>query len=475
MGNVIFLTMLNGQPYWLEEKKDCSASTFLVGDRAMLHEEKQMIRTASYKTLGCKLNQAETDAIRVKLESLGITSKPFGESVDLTVVNTCCVTNEADGKSRNAIRQAIRHSQNGRIVVTGCYAQISPEQIQAIDGVDLVLGSDEKFRISDHLQKIEVGKLEAPLAFVNAKGDLETVTDAGFMAATTRTRAFLKIQDGCNYYCTYCIIPFARGRARSRGFQETVDEAKRLVDNGYQEVTVTGVNIGTYQSPDSMQRDFVQLMEALERVEGLKRIRISSIEPNTVSRSLLELIRDSKVFCPHMHIPLQSGSAAILKGMKRHYSLRDFDHLMVQFQELLPQASLGTDVIVGFPGETEDHFQETIDYLEQHPFTYLHVFRFSARSGTFAARLKDPVTKQTAQNRSRILQELSRKMRSRFAASFIGSKQPVLFEEQDENGFYCGLTPHYLRVRVASEQLLQNQILPVELHHYNGRDFEGAL
>ena len=423
------------------------------------------MQTVTFKTLGCKLNQAETDAIQNQFLKRGFVSRPFGESVDLTLINTCCVTNEADGKSRNAIRQAVRNSPEGRVVVTGCYAQIKPDEIREIDGVDLVLGSDEKFRIFDHLEKLQNGKLEAPLVFVNARGDLQEISPDGFVATTDRTRAFLKIQDGCNFYCSFCIIPFARGRARSRPLPEAVEETKRLVEEGYREIVMTGVNMGTYEWKNGHTYHFVDLIDALQNVDGLERIRISSVEPNTISLDLFKLAAQSKVICPHFHIPLQAGSDEILKGMKRRYDTDYFAALMDDYRKILPGGALGTDVIVGFPGESDEIFEKSVQFIQKQPFTYLHVFRFSRRDGTLVTRLADKVPVPIAKERSRVLQEVSKKIQQSYAVQFIGTTQPVLFDDAWDVGVYAGYTPHYLRVHLKTKEDLRNKVVPVYLHH----------
>jgi threonylcarbamoyladenosine tRNA methylthiotransferase MtaB len=438
-----------------------------------MEADKNPIKTVSFKTLGCKLNQSETDALQAQFTQRGYQVLPFGSQADLTVINTCTVTNEADGKSRAAIRQAIRSSRQGRLVVTGCYAQVSPEALQAIEGVDLILGSDEKYRLFDHLEKIKDGKLEKPSVFVNDYGELSTVSESGFVAATDRTRAFLKIQDGCNFSCSYCIIPFARGRARSRSFQETIDEAKQLVDQGYRELVLTGVNLGTYKwLKEGRHQKFVDLVDVLQNISGLSRIRISSIEPNTVTEELLQLMSQSQVVCPHLHIPLQAGSDEVLKGMNRCYTTEEFSGLMELFQKHLPQAALGTDVIVGFPGESDDFFAEGVDFIQCQPFTYLHVFRYSPRQGTMATRLKDPVPVSVAKKRSHLLQEVSSKLKTNFAQTFLGREEPVLFEEKNDKGAYTGYTPHYLRVATISKTDLTNQIVPVQLNQFTKGCFQ---
>jgi threonylcarbamoyladenosine tRNA methylthiotransferase MtaB len=429
------------------------------------------INSVSFKTLGCKLNQSETDAISAKFKEKGFEIRPFGEESDLTILNTCTVTNDADSKSRSTIRKAIKTSPKGRIVVTGCYAQVNPEEIEKISGVDLILGSDEKYHIFDYLDRLNQGKNEEPLTFVNEQGDFDSVSADGFVSATSRTRAFLKIQEGCDYYCSYCIIPFARGKARSRNFNETLDECKKLASQGYHELVLTGINIGTYEDEE---HSFVELLQSMEKIDGLKRIRISSIEPNTVSDELMQLVADSDVLCPHFHIPLQAGHNDILKAMNRKYILDDYSQLMARFKRILPHAALGTDIIVGFPGETDEHFQSTLNFVENNPFSYLHIFRYSARTGTVASKLVNPVDFHIAKKRSSILHELAKKKKHEFAEKFIGTREPVLFDQWKDN-VLSGYTNHYIRVDVQGHQNQLNTIENVKLTSYSKGQFKGNI
>ena len=431
------------------------------------------IQSVSFKTLGCKLNQSESDAIMAKFEENQFRVRPFGEEVDLTIINTCTVTNDADSKSRATIRRAIRNSPRGRVVVTGCYAQVKPEDIQTINGVDLILGNDEKYHIFDHLNKLQHGKLEEPLTIVNDEGEFTSVSEDGFISATSRTRAFLKIQEGCDYYCSYCIIPFARGKARSRPFTQTIDEARKLVDQGYREIVLTGINIGTYHTANGKQ-NLVDLLSALEQINGLDRVRVSSIEPNTVTDDLLHLVAGSKVICDHLHIPLQSANDDQLSAMNRKYRLEEYARLMARFRTILPTAALGTDVIVGFPGETEAHFEKTTAFIQAQPFTYLHIFRYSPREGTVAAKLDNPVQFHEIKRRSVVLHEVSQKLKFAYAEKFSGQTLKVLFD-QFRDGLASGYTRNYLRVQVPATQDISQSILPVTLSRSDRGNLQGTL
>lgn len=418
----------------------------------------QKIRTVTFKTLGCRLNQSETDAIEAKFREKGYGIVPFGDPADLTVINTCTVTNEADRKSRYAIRQAIRASRKGRVVVTGCYAQMKPEEIRSMEGVDLILGNDEKYKLFHYLETLDEGKLDEPLT-----------------SAASRTRAFLKIQDGCDYYCSFCIIPFARGRARSRPFHEAIAEAQKLTALGYREIVLTGVNIGTYYDRENRKR-FVDLLEEMQKIPGLHRIRISSIEPNTVIESLLRLMSGSDVVCPYLHIPIQSASDQILSAMRRKYRVGRLERLLEKIEKYLPEAGIGTDVIVGFPGETEAHFEETIRFIQDHPFSYLHIFPYSERSGTIAERLPNAVDSRTKKRRIGVLREINRMIRMKYARQFLGQVAPILFEQSDEEGFRTGYAPNYLKVKVKSDRELQRQIRDVRLvDFYDSQTLSGEI
>lgn len=431
------------------------------------------IKTVSFKTLGCKLNQSESDAIMTRFLENQYLIQPFGAEVDLTIINTCTVTNDADSKSRATIRRAIRNSPRGRVVVTGCYAQVKPEDIQSIEGVDLILGNDEKYHIFDHLDKLNQGKLDEPLTIVNDEGEFATVSEDGFISATSRTRAFLKIQEGCDYYCSYCIIPFARGKARSRPFDQTVDEARKLVDQGYREIVLTGINIGTYQT-DDVKHNLVDLLAALEHINGLDRLRISSIEPNTVTDELLQMVAESSTICDHLHIPLQSANDDQLLAMNRKYCLEEYANLMERFRHFLPRAALGTDVIVGFPGETAAHFEQTAAFIRAQPFTYLHIFRYSPREGTAAAKFENPVDFNEVKHRSAILHQTGQILKSNYARRSAGKTLPVLLDEW-RDGFASGYTRNYLRVQVPTEDDLTHAILPVKLIRWENGAFIGKL
>ncbi|HSA58338.1 MAG TPA: tRNA (N(6)-L-threonylcarbamoyladenosine(37)-C(2))-methylthiotransferase MtaB [bacterium] len=423
------------------------------------------IQTVSFKTLGCRLNQAETDALEVRLRERGYRVRKFGEPVDLTVINTCTVTGDADRDSRYAIRQAVKKSQGGRVVVTGCYAQMSPEAVRTIDGVDLVLGNHEKYRLIEFLDHVRDGKLKEPIAFLtHGRGGAiwseESLVSSG--ASASRTRASLKIQDGCDYVCSFCIIPFARGRARSRPQEDVLKEADAFIDRGFREIVLTGVNIGTYYDRTSNAR-FADLLDKLSTLKGQFRLRISSIEPNTVTTRVLRLMAEREKICPHLHMPIQSGSDPILAVMRRKYRRARLERLANEFHKLMPEGALGTDVVVGFPGETDRDFRGTRRLVQDAAFSYLHVFPFSARAGTAASKLSASVPPEVVHDRASDLRTLSSDLWTSFARRFEGHRMPVLFEDSKEDLCQEGLTPNYLRVRVSTHKDLRGQVWPIRL------------
>ena len=434
-------------------------------------KNQSQIKTVSFHTLGCKLNQSETDAIAADFRRNGFELVPFRSAADLTVINTCTVTNEADSKSRQIIRSAIKASPQGRIVAMGCYAQINPEDLSSIAGVDMILGTNEKYRLLEYITQLET-KVAKPLVYVNESGDIENYRESEFISATGRTRAYLKIQEGCDYFCSYCIIPFARGKARSRQMSECLTEAKSLVDRGYRELVLTGINIGTWQDGSNKLAD---LLERLSIIPGLDRIRISSIEPNTISDDLLQLLAERPTICPHLHIPLQSGSPAVLNRMRRKYQLAEYFELASRIGSILPDVAWGTDLIVGFPGETEAEFAETLAVVERLPFSYLHIFRYSERDGTIAVKLPNRVDFHIKKKRASILREMGAKKQQVYNRRFLNTVQPVLFETIGKDDLVSGMTPNYIRVKMAGDESFKNTISPVLLTQDCGNYLMGEI
>lgn len=445
-----------------------------------------MKRVSTY-TLGCKLNFAETSALAQAFLAQGYKLVPFGEEADLTIINTCSVTEHADAKCRNVVRRALKQSPNGFIAVVGCYAQLAPEELASIEGVDVVLGAKEKFELMRY-----VGAEKNPEAKIFVS-DIESVDAFGFGhsiamgGAQERTRAYLKVQDGCNYNCSYCTIPLARGRSRSESIEVIVAQAQALIDAGYKEIVLTGVNIGDYgNKPDGSrgETDFLDLLKALDELP-IPRLRISSIEPNLLSSEMIEFIARSKRIVPHFHLPLQSGAADILRLMRRRYDKELYRARCEEVVAKIPNVCVGADVIVGFPSETDAHFEETYRFIESLPIAYLHVFTFSKRPNTRAAQMLDEekfaeVPSQVKLARSRKLRELSYFKKRAFVSRFIGKEMDVLFEDEfsdDEEleratseRLYCyGHSANYARVGVEvpskewARENLVGKILPVSL------------
>lgn len=411
-------------------------------------------------TLGCRLNHAETSAIARQFHERGYEIVPFGETADVCVINTCTVTERADRECRQIIRRALRTSPDPVVVVTGCYAQLEPEQVASIAGVDLVLGSTEKFRLFEHMPVPE--KLPTPRVIVRETGgaaDFGPAASSG--AGTDRTRAFLKVQDGCDYTCSFCTIPRARGGSRSQTLDAAVTQARELVAAGFRDVTLTGVNLGEYAGGG--EGGLLPLLRALEPIEGLLRLRISSIEPNLLSDAILEQVASSPVICPHFHIPLQSGSPSVLRRMRRRYTVAQYAGLLERILRRIPDCGIGADVIVGFPGETEAEFRETRTFLADAPVSYLHVFTYSERERTPAAGYGDSVPRAVRQERNAVLRDLSARKRNAFHAAHEGREAEVLLESTAEAGLRFGLTPNSIRVGVRENAGPENTLLRVRI------------
>ncbi len=411
------------------------------------------IKTVSFKTLGCKFNQSETDVLLKEFAKKGYEIRSFGEEVDLTLINTCTVTHIADRDSRNLIRNAKRTSPNAKIIVTGCYAEMSADEIKKIPEVDLILDIKEKYRIFDYLNQ------------TNAPPVLRSLGEGGTTPLSTthyprpRTRAFLKVQEGCNYFCSYCIVPFARGGPKSLSHEQILDEAKTLIEQNYLEIVLTGINVGLYNDKGYRLEN---LVDDLQKIPGLKRLRLSSLEPNTITDGLLKIIAKSDVICPHLHIPLQSGDNATLKSMNRKYTTKEYAAVTKRVKEFLPNAAIGTDVIVGFPGETDEEYENTFAFIKSQPFTYLHVFSFSARQGTAAAKMADKIAPPITKERSQRLRGLERSFKENYYKKFIGKTLPVYFD-QTKNGLHLGYTHHYIRVAVESENIKKGDFVDVKI------------
>lgn len=422
-----------------------------------------MHKTAAYHTLGCKLNFAETSTIARQLKGAGYQKVEFDEKADVYVINTCSVTDNADKECKFHIKRAMKANPEGLVVVIGCYAQLKPDEIANIEGVDLVLGAKEKFNVLSYLE--DLSKSDKGIVHSCEVGEANTFI--GSYSAGDRTRAFLKVQDGCDYKCTYCTIPMARGVSRSDTIENIIKNAQEISERGIKEIVLTGVNIGDYGKGEfgnkRHEHTFLDLITELDKVKGIERIRISSIEPNLLKDEAIELVVNSRSFVPHFHIPLQSGSDDILKKMKRRYLTKLYTDRINKIRETIPHCAIGVDVIVGFPGETEEYFLETYRFLNQLPISYLHVFTYSERSNTEASDMEGSVPVSERKRRNKMLRILSEKKKREFYESQLGKKLPVLWEDEEKNGLMFGFTENYVRVQKPYDKNSSNTIELVTL------------
>lgn len=434
-----------------------------------------MPKSVTLHTLGCKLNYSESSTLAGKFNEKGFALKEYGESSDIFVLNTCSVTDNADKECRQIIRSVLKKNPETYIVVTGCYAQLQPHEIAEIHGVDLVLGSNEKFKVFDYLDGME--KKDVSCIFTSPANELTNIDYAYSSDVDSRTRAFLKIQDGCDYNCSFCTIPLARGGSRSLDINLVIENAKKLVNSGYREIVLTGVNTGDYNYKVNGSQSFrlIDLLQELNKID-IERIRISSIEPNLLNDDIIQLTKESAKMCKHFHIPLQSGDPDILKLMRRRYNRNDYEKLIYKLNECISGVGIGVDVIIGFPQETDKEFINTFNFLESLPISYLHVFTYSERRNTFAVTLPGRVDIPARKERSRKLRELSDRKRLQFYSGNIGMHHRVLFETIKEDGFIYGFTENYIKVRVPGEKNLENNIADIKITGVNSHTFaEGEL
>ena len=424
---------------------DCTFAAMVLGHKAAFH------------TLGCKLNFSETSTLARQLAEAGYARVHIDDAPDVVVINTCSVTDHADAKCRNAVRRAMQSNPDAFVVVVGCYAQLKPAEIADIDGVDLVLGAGEKFNLADHLASASKGDEAKAIA-----GEIKEVRDfiPGFSSGD-RTRTFLKVQDGCNYFCAFCTIPLARGRSRSANVADTVAQARKAVEAGAKEIVLTGVNIGDFGTAHG--ESLLDLAKALDNLDGVERFRISSIEPNLLEDDLIDFVAASQKFQPHFHIPLQSGSDDVLAAMRRRYRTELYASRIQRIREKMPHASIGVDVIVGFPGETDALCLETVDFIKSLDVSYLHVFTYSERPNTTALRIDEVVPVPVRKERNKTLRNVSLKAQRAHYESHLQDALPVLFEEAEEDGLRMGYTPNYIRVALPSAEVQGNSIRSVRL------------
>ena len=413
-------------------------------------------KTTAFYTLGCKLNFSETSTISRDLEEEGYAKIDFELGADIYVINTCSVTDQADKKCRNIVRKALKYNPNAFIVVIGCYAQLKPDEISTIEGVDLVLGAQEKFNIGNYIKdtkkKNKPVLLNQPIKNVKSFYPGYSIGD--------RTRSFFKVQDGCNYFCSFCTIPLARGKSRSGSISQTIEKAKEIGRSEVKEVVLTGINLGDFGY--GTKENFFQLINELEQLNGISRYRISSIEPDLLSEEIIQFVNSSDKFVPHFHIPLQSGSNLLLKKMRRKYNTDLYSSRIKLIKKLMPHACIGVDVIVGFPGESEEEFSKTIDYLKSLPVSYLHVFTYSERANTNAPKMNEVVPMDVRRKRSKQLRILSLKLKLKFYNENMGYTGKVLFESKEDN-FLIGFTENYLKVKIPFEDNIINTIQKVTI------------
>ena len=421
------------------------------------------MKKVAFYTLGCKLNFAETSTIARSFEEDGYIRVDFDDPADIYVINTCSVTENADKQFKQIVRKALKTNPKAFLAAVGCYAQLKPEELASVDGVNLVLGAKEKFNITQYIDDLTKNNE----GIVHSCEISETDFYVGSYSIGDRTRAFLKVQDGCDYKCTYCTIPMARGISRSDTIENILSNAKKISDKGIKEIVLTGVNIGDYGKGEfgnkKHEHTFLELVQALDKVEGIERLRISSIEPNLIKDETIDFIAQSKSFVPHFHIPLQSGSNDILKKMKRRYLRELYVSRVTKIREVMPDACIGVDVIVGFPGETDEHFLETYHFLNELDISYLHVFTYSERDNTEAVLMDGVVPDAVRAKRSKMLRGLSAKKRNAFYESQLGKEKTVLFESDNKQGYIHGFTENYVKVKAPWDPALVNTLHKVKL------------
>ena len=420
-------------------------------------------KKVAFYTLGCKLNFSETSTIARNFHNEGFERVDFEEVADIYVINTCSVTDNADKQFKQVVRKAMKLNDKAFVAAVGCYAQLKPEELAAVDGVDLVLGATEKFKITDYINDLSKNDFGEVHSCEIAEADFYV----GSYSIGDRTRAFLKVQDGCDYKCTYCTIPLARGISRSDALDNVLKNAYEISKQGIKEIVLTGVNIGDYGKGEfgnkKHEHTFLDLVQALDEVEGIERLRISSIEPNLLKNETIEFVSKSRTFVPHFHVPLQSGSNEILRLMKRRYQREVYTERVNRIRQVMPHACIGVDVIVGFPGETDEHFLETYHFLNDLDISYLHVFTYSERDNTEAASMSNSVPMNVRNKRSKMLRGLSVKKRRAFYESQIGTNRTVLFESENKEGYIHGFTENYVKVKTPWNPDLVNTLHDVTL------------
>ncbi len=439
-----------------------------------LELKEKKISSVALSTLGCKLNFSETSSISNNLEKNNFKVVPFNQYADAYIINTCSVTENADNKFKVFVNKALKINPNAFVAAIGCYAQLKPKELLSVKGVDLVLGASEKFNIVNYLKNIDqdFSKLDHSCNI----NDVESFTET--YSINSRTRAFLKVQDGCDYKCSFCTIPLARGKSRSNSIENVVKNVKEIISNGIKEIVLTGINLGDFGKQKSgnpkTKENFLKLIKTLDKIDGVERFRVSSIEPNLLTDEIISFISNSNRFVPHFHIPLQSGSDEILKKMRRRYKTDLYRSRVDLIRKLMPNASIGVDVIVGFPGETDEMFLETYDFINKLDISYLHVFSYSERENTKAIELDGVVPKKTRNKRSKLLRLLSASKKISFYKKNIGTDYNVLFESENKNGLIEGYTENYIRVRKNWNKNLVGRIRKVRIEKVDSEGYAVA-
>lgn len=423
-------------------------------------------KKVAFYTLGCKLNFSESSTLARLFEEGGYAKVDFEENPDVFIINTCSVTENADKKCKQLVKRAQKINSEGLIAIVGCYAQLKPEEIGKIPGVDIVLGANEKFNVLDHLDKLETKPGKSIIKYDSIKKTTKFVPSFSY---GDRTRSFLKVQDGCDYFCTFCTIPLARGKSRNATIEQTVEEANKIAKTEVKEIVLTGVNIGDFGQGG--QENFYELVRALDKVEGIDRFRISSIEPNLLSNEIINFcLNNSQRFVPHFHIPLQSGSNAMLKAMRRKYKRELYAERIEVIKKNNPDCCIGVDVIVGFPGETDEEFSKTVDFLKALDISYLHVFTYSERANTTAIKMGNSVAMEKRRERSKILHLLSDRKKRNFYEQNLGQTRIALIESEQDEGWMYGFTDNYVKVRIPFDLTLANKLVVVKLTKVNSDD-----
>lgn len=430
--------------------------------------------TAAFFTLGCKVNQYETEALKNIFRQKGYEIVDFSSKAKVYVINTCTVTHLSDRKSRQAIRRAHKNNPRGVVAVTGCYAQLAWEKIKEIPGVDLIVGTQGKRDLPELIQEAKGRRTSYPLVKVKELDEKTTFEEMSLEEAG-RTRAFIKIEDGCEHFCSYCLVPYARGRVRSRKLGDLVEEVERLTASGTKEIVLTGVNLGAYGKDLGEEMSLAEVIKELERVPTLNRFRLSSLEPTDFTMELIEVLADSDKVCHHFHIPLQSGDDYILKRMNRLYSTDEYSKLVSYLRYIMPGMALTTDVMVGFPGEGKESFNNTYRFVEEMAFSRLHVFKYSPRPGTGAYEFTDFLSPQEKDRRSKMLTDLGNRLAAEYSRTFLGKVAEVLFEQERELKVLEGLSSHYQRVRVPAEPKMLGEIARVKIEEFKDDYLWGRL